>query len=149
MVDAGVLLHHPDIPKFNSASTTTQSHIWGRSFNLPYQQTWDRPIYNHGTHVMGIMTAINNNNIGIHGVLGNAYTSSSNMCFVIARVFDDFGNGQFDSYILNAVEWCADQNARIINLSLGSPTSNTEYAKQVYDQIVAKFGFRDSEDWLF
>ena len=132
MVDAGVLLNHPDLPNFASS---TNSHIWGRSFNLPYQQTWDRPVYNHGTHVMGILTAMANNNIGIQGVLGNAYTE--NMCFVIARVFDDFGNGQLDSYILNAVEWCADQNVRIINLSLGSPTSNTSYAKEVYDQIAA------------
>ena len=136
MVDAGVLIDHPDIPKFTNAGTA-QSHIWGKSFNLPFQQTWDRPIYNHGTHVMGIMTALNNNNIGIHGVVGSGYTNSNNMCFVIARVFDDYGSGQFDSYILNAVEWCADQNVRIINLSLGSPTSNTEYAQQVYDQIVA------------
>lgn len=72
-----------------------------------------------------------NNGIGIQGVVQD----SSNICLLVARVFGDDGSGQNDSVVLEAVEWCADNGANIINLSLGSPHSGTPAAKQVYDQI--------------
>lgn len=73
-----------------------------------------------------------NNGIGIQGVVGDA----SNMCLLVARVFGDDGSGQNDSVVLEAVEWCADRGANIINLSLGSPHSGTPAAKAVYDRIL-------------
>jgi serine protease len=130
IVDSGVLLRHPDLP-WKPGMTT----VWGRPFNVPYGQMWDQPIYNHGTHVAGIMAAISHNQIGIQGVLGD---HTANICLAVARVFDDFGNGQLDSELLKGVEWCADQDAKVINLSFGSPSGGTEYARQVYDQIEAE-----------
>lgn len=80
------------------------------------------------------MVATPNNDIGIKGVMGDA----SNICMLVARVFDDNGSGQLDSILLDAVEWCADNGARVINLSLGSDSSGSAYAKSVYDQIAAE-----------
>jgi subtilisin family serine protease len=99
---------------------------------LPSGQTWNFPLYPHGTHVAGILMAQVNNNIGIAGVV----SEPSDICLHVARIFDDQGTGQLDSVVLDAVEWCADQGAQVINLSLGSPTSGTAYAKIVYDRIV-------------
>jgi subtilisin family serine protease len=75
------------------------------------------------------------NNIGIQGVLG---FNLPNMCLYVARIFNDAGEGQRDSVVLSAAEWCADQGARVINMSLGSPGSGDPYAEQVYDNIRAE-----------
>jgi subtilisin family serine protease len=75
------------------------------------------------------------NNIGIQGVLG---FNVPNMCLYVARIFNDVGEGQRDSVVLSAAEWCADQGARVINMSLGSPGSGDPYAEQIYDNIRAE-----------
>jgi serine protease len=43
----------------------------------------------------------------------------------IARVFNNAGDGQFESEISKAVEWCATNGVRVINMSLGGPDPDT------------------------
>lgn len=83
MVNARVLLHRPLIPKFDSA-VTQESYQDDRSITMsPSQQRWDRPKYNDewdmcdGGYDRDHDDAMKNNNIGIHGVFGITYTSSS------------------------------------------------------------------------
>jgi serine protease len=69
--------------------------------------------------------------MGITGVIDDA----TNICLSIARIFPDSGQGQRDSVVLDAVDWCSLQNARIINLSLGSRASGTPAAERLYNQL--------------
>lgn len=70
----------------------------------------------HGTHVGGIAAAVTDNNTGVTGV------SQSELIF--GRALDSDGSG-FTADVADAIRWAADQNADIINLSLGSPSAST------------------------
>jgi len=61
---------------------------------------------------MGIIGALQNQ----RGVVG--MIPDGNVCFLIARVFDEKGGALF-STIMKAVQWAADEGASVINLSLG------------------------------
>ena len=60
--------------------------------------------------------------------------SDGQLCFIIARVFDDDGDGANWSDILEAVKWTYQKGAKIINMSLGG-SSYSETASQVYKNI--------------
>lgn len=76
----------------------------------------------HGTWVAGIALATTNNSRGIAGV--------SQAGFHAAKVLDDQGQGR-TSWVADGIAWCADQGARIINLSLGAPTGSSTLADAV------------------
>jgi subtilisin family serine protease len=64
----------------------------------------------HGTHVAGT--------ISTRGV--NAASVAPDMnAFLIAKVFNSDGTGGSTTNILNAVAWCTDAGADVINMSLG------------------------------
>lgn len=67
--------------------------------------------YGHGTHVAGIAAAITNNG---KGIAGTGYSSG----LMNVKVLGDRGSG-FYSWIAQGIIWAADNNARVINLSLG------------------------------
>jgi subtilisin family serine protease len=70
----------------------------------------------HGTHVAGIVAAATNNSRGIAGVAWNAQLLS-------VKVLDEHGIGPMSS-IASGIIWAADHGAEIINLSLGSESTN-------------------------
>jgi serine protease len=47
--------------------------------------------------------------------------SNQGICLLVARVFADFEMTQSESVIYQGIEWCAENGARVINLSLGGP----------------------------
>lgn len=67
--------------------------------------------HGHGTHVAGIIAAVTNNNTGVAGV--SWYSK-----ILAVRVLDNLGNG-WTSDVIKGIRYAADQNARVINLSLG------------------------------
>ncbi|WP_254862806.1 S8 family serine peptidase [Halovivax gelatinilyticus] len=69
-----------------------------------------QPSENHGTHVAGIAAATTNNGIGTSGI--------SNAQILSARALDESGGGSLQD-IADAIQWSADQNADVINMSLG------------------------------
>jgi len=74
--------------------------------------------YGHGTHVSGIAAAVGNNGIGVAGTNWQAK-------IMPIKVLDSSGEGT-DSTISRGVGWAVDHGARVLNLSLGSPSySNT------------------------
>jgi len=76
--------------------------------------------FGHGTHVAGIIAAVQNNAEGIAGVAYNAKV-------VAVKALDAQGFGT-DWDISQAVRYCADRtDVNIINMSLGGPSSNLLY----------------------
>lgn len=73
--------------------------------------------HSHGTLVSGVIAANRNNKIGIAGL---AYDSK----VITARAFDVFGNGETDD-IARAIVYCADNGAKVINLSFGEATPSS------------------------
>ncbi len=70
----------------------------------------------HGTHVAGIIAATRDNNVGLAGW--------SLVQLLAVRVLNDSGSGTTD-VVASGVRWAADHGARIINMSLTSPSSST------------------------
>lgn len=125
VVDSGLLVGHTDIP-FN----LTANNIVGEEFGI--DSPWYRPsaASSHGTHVTGTILARGNNGVGVVGVVPNP----QGICLLIARSFDE-RNDQDASLITQAVEWCAEKGARIINLSLGTEDPLSFSDIQVYEQL--------------
>jgi thermitase len=67
---------------------------------------------NHGTHVAGIAAAVTNNALGVAGVGHDAVLMNG-------KVLGDDGSGS-ESQVINGLIWAANNNAHVINLSLGS-----------------------------
>jgi subtilisin family serine protease len=68
----------------------------------------------HGTHVAGIVAARGNNGIGVSGVAWRA-------SLIPVRVLDNMNVGTC-SQIADGMAYAVQQGARVVNLSLGSPT---------------------------
>jgi thermitase len=65
----------------------------------------------HGTHVAGSSAAISNNSKGVAG-------TCQDCTLMNGKVLNDSGNGAY-SWIANGIIWAADNNAKVINMSLG------------------------------
>lgn len=79
--------------------------------------------HGHGTVVAGIAAASTNNGQGIAGVAWQAK-------IMALRVLNQEGEGWADDVAL-AIRYAADQGAKVINLSLGTPTDWTEMRNAV------------------
>ncbi len=96
----------------------------------------------HGTHVAGIAGAVTDNGTGVTGV------SQSELIF--GRALGADGSG-FGSDVADAIKWAANQNADIINLSLGSPSASTvernavQYAHNEGSLLIAAAGNDDND----
>ncbi|MFP4082922.1 MAG: S8 family peptidase [Candidatus Aminicenantes bacterium] len=101
VIDTGVDLEHPDIKNKVLSS--------GRDFaNDDYEAVDDN---GHGTLVAGIAAAETNNHEGTAGVAWN--------CKILPiKAMDEEGSG-FYSWIIEGIIWAADNDADVINLSLG------------------------------
>jgi serine protease len=127
VVDTGIWLTHEDLGGGVNV-------IAGRSW---VGEDWAADRQGHGTHVAGTVAAMNND-VGVVGVSPGAAD------LIIADVFNDNGDGQASSVILAAANWCAEQGAHIISMSLGGPLGGLEDGYQaLYDQgilVVAAAG---------
>ena len=79
----------------------------------------------------GTIFAIGGNDIGVVGIIPN----NADICFNVARVFDDNGSITSTSNIDLAVEWCVDKGSRVINLSLGTIYASANSAA-IYQKVV-------------
>jgi serine protease len=113
VVDTGVAASHPDL------TGRVRTDLGATCLNLtpcvPGPATDD---YGHGTHVAGIAGAATDNGIGVAGV---AFSSP----IIPVKVLDSTGSG-YDSDVANGMLWAAQHGARVINLSLGGPYSQTD-----------------------
>jgi thermitase len=103
IVDTGIDSQHPDLQGKIVGGTS----FVGRSV---------KDQNGHGTHVAGIAAAVTNNNTGIAGLCPR--------CSIMpVRALDANGSG-FLSDVAAGIVYAADNGARIINLSLGGPSSS-------------------------
>jgi len=121
IIDTGVDLEHPDLVNKIVSS--------GRDFvNDDLDATDDN---SHGTFVAGIAAAETNNNEGVAGVAWN--------CKILPiKCIDDEGSG-FYSWIIEGIYWAVDNNASVINLSIGGPEMDPgleEALKYAFDNNV-------------
>jgi thermitase len=105
ILDTGVDLDHPDL------ADKIISNI-----NFSNSATVD-DVYGHGTHVAGIAAAMTDNAIGVAGL---GYIST----IMNVKVLSDVGAGAY-SWIASGVIWAADNGAKIINMSLGGPSTSS------------------------
>ena len=99
VLDCGIHASHPDLlgkvtleQNFSSSATTDD-------------------LCNHGTHVAGTIGAVTNNGVGVAAVAPRA-------SLLDGKVLGDSGTGCL-SDLDTAIQWAADNGARVINMSLG------------------------------
>lgn len=111
VVDTGVQADHPDLSGvvIAAGANGSKSFLNSTSSN-PYSITPQR----HGTHVAGVIAAINNNGKGVCGIAGGKNGSGGVRildCQAIATEDGDGGNTN------SAIVWAADHGAVILNNS--------------------------------
>lgn len=115
VIDSGLFMKHNDLDYWNKDDPM----VVGAEFNVGSAK-WHRPLAPawHGTHIAGIVCADSGNGMGARGLIPDC---RSKIRLMVARVFDNshFATAKM-SDVDHAVEWCADNGADIINLSLAS-----------------------------
>lgn len=107
IVDTGVDLQHEDLAGQVAASTNCIG-----SNGDPALCTGNGQDDNgHGTHVAGIIAALEGNGKGIAGVAPKAH-------LLVAKALDASGSGA-DLDVEAGIKWVVDHGAKVINLSLG------------------------------
>lgn len=122
VVDTGYDLGHEDLPTDGVAGWNDPSG----QFDL-----WDEDGNGHGTHCAGTIGAIGNNDIGVTSV--NPYPDR--FTFFIGKGLSNSGSGS-NANVLNAVEKCVENGAKVISMSLGCDGTNcySNAANAVYEQ---------------
>lgn len=90
-------------------------NFFGESFGIG--EEWHESEDDHGIHIAGTILATAYNDAGVRGILPDA--KGSNYCLMVARVFGSVRSTS-TSITDEAVEWCVDKGAKVINLSLGT-----------------------------
>ncbi len=106
VVDTGVEANHPDL---------RGRVLPGRDFIEPGTSANDEN--GHGTHVSGIIAATVNNRILVAGLAPNAQ-------ILPVRVLDAEGSGD-SAGVAQGIIWAAQRGANVINLSLGTTSSDS------------------------
>ena len=121
IIDSGYDRSHEDL---NNNGVVTGEYDSGTGW-------WHSDENGHGTHVAGTIAAVNNNGVGVVGVIPNRQLKLH-----IVKVFGADG-WAYSSELADAANRCADAGANIISMSLSGPEpSDTEQA--VFDALAAK-----------
>ena len=121
IIDSGYDRNHEDL---NNNGTVTGEYDSGTGM-------WNTDENSHGTHVAGTIAAVNNNGVGVVGVIPNRQLKLH-----IVKVFGAAG-WAYSSELADAANKCADAGSNIISMSLSGPApSATEQA--AFDALAAK-----------
>jgi thermitase len=102
VVDSGMDMNHPDL----GTKVVAQK-------NYVADGAGTRDLYDHGTHVAGIVAALTNNGMGVAG--------GCPACrLLIARVLNDKGDTTA-TRLVDGIDWSVENEADVINLSLAGP----------------------------
>eukprot|EP00980_Cylindrotheca_fusiformis_P008951 scaffold1910_cov87-Cylindrotheca_fusiformis.AAC.1 len=136
VMDTGLDQDHEDFIRSNLSGYT------GREAFTP----WNQDREGHGTHVSGTIAAADND----EGVVGVAPLAEIYM----VRVFDNEGKF-YGSDVVAAAEACRDAGAKIISMSLGGPSYDSD-EKRAFDDLfdegilaIAAAGNDGTDDYSF
>ena len=119
IIDGGIQINHPDLA----------ANMWpGIGYNFVTNSSTIQA-HNHGTHVAGTVSGVNNNGVGISGVAGGS-GSGDGVRLMSCQVFTSTSSGGFDV----APVYAADNGASISQNSWGY-TSAGVYNTPVLDAI--------------
>lgn len=118
VLDTGIDLNHPDLIE-NIKKTVDFS---GSRYGV-------EDLNGHGTHVAGIIGAVDNN-IGMIGV-------APEVDLYIAKVLGDNGSGGYDG-IMKGIKWAIDHKVDIISMSLGISSRPPERLHQLIKEADSK-----------
>ncbi|NLI13368.1 MAG: S8 family peptidase [Peptococcaceae bacterium] len=124
VIDTGIDTGHPDLKIYGGINTINKEKSY-------------KDDNGHGTHVAGIIAALNNR-VGVIGVAHDA------MLYAV-KVLGADGSGNL-SDIIEGLEWCINNNIQVVNMSLGTDEAEDlfhEAIKHVYNAgifIVAAAG---------
>lgn len=128
VIDSGVDLEHPDLA----------GRIAPGGWDFIGNDGLPDDVQGHGTFIAGIVAAQTNNNLLMAGTAPGAR-------ILPVRVLNDTGNGN-TFVVAQGVRWAVDAGAKVINMSLGGPISDSEltaalqYAQSKDVVIVAASG---------
>lgn len=133
VLDTGIRIGHEDLnpAKVNCTSADKQAEVdkWELGIELGPDDNYD----GHGTHVNGIIAAQEHNGLGGAGIAPDVELISCNVFSVFGAYTDD---------IIEGINWAVENDADIINMSLGSIVYNGLFAEAVanaYEDGVAVF----------
>jgi subtilisin family serine protease len=116
VVDTGVDSTAPDLQGRITA---------GQSFLNGVQGTNTQDQNGHGTHVSGIIAAVQNNGVGVSGVAPGASVEP-------LRVLDSTGHGTFDD-VAGAFAYAGQNGIKIVNASLGGDSTSQTLETAIED----------------
>lgn len=126
VLDGGVQLNHPDL-----AAVCIPAGPEGSKCFITGYESYVIPADDHGTHVAGVIAAINNNGIGINGIAGGNDGRGGVRILSCAFMMDDpYGRNRTiagDPY--EAMVWAADHGAVISQNSWGYVYNSEAQAK--------------------
>ena len=139
IVDEGVMYTHEDLAAnmwINRAELTGKANhdddgngykddIYGYNFSyMTGNITWDKTDYKsgdydtgHGSHVAGIVSAVNNNGIGISSIAGGS-GKSDGVRLMSIQIFSG-ASGSTTRNVARAIQYAADNGAHILQCSWG------------------------------
>ena len=112
ILDTGIDIGHPDLSVNIDGGT-----------NIINPRKSYKDDNGHGTHVAGIVAAVDNE-IGVIGVAKEAKLYG-------VKVLDRKGRGWL-SDVVAGLEWCVDNHMQVVNMSLGTPYDIETFADAVY-----------------
>jgi subtilisin family serine protease len=140
VVDGGIQYDHPDLAA-NMWTAEDGSH----GYNFITRSKTITP-ENHGTHVAGTISAVNNNGVGVCGIAGGDGSANSGVKLMSCQIFDS-GNGNGDAEA--AIKWGAD-NGAVISQNSWSYGADVPYyyfpesLKDVIEYFIAYAGMDDN-----
>ena len=155
VLDEGIFIEHPELAEniwinddeiARSENDNDNNGYCGdiNGYNFVYDSgviTWNNAMDSgHGTHVAGVISAVNNNGQGISSIAGGDGTKGSGVKIMVCQIF----SGNTASSLLatvRAIKYAADNGAVVLQCSWGyvSPKAN------IYDW--GESGFADEEEW--
>lgn len=155
VLDEGIFVEHPDL-KANiwvNEDEIARSHddndgngyegdVNGYNFVKQMGQiTWnDYADSGHGSHVAGVIAAVNNNNIGISSIAGGNGKADSGVKVMACQIFSGY-TGSSVLEVARAMKYAADNGAVVLQCSWGYVSG----AANTYDW--GEQGFHTQEEW--
>ena len=156
VLDEGIFVEHPDLlpniwvnegeslySDVDADGNGYKGDVYGYNFVHQSGKIVSNNVYDsgHGTHVAGVIAAVNNNGIGISSIAGGDGSADSGVKIMVCQIF----SGNVATSILStvrAIKYAADNGAVVLQCSWGyvSPCAN------IYDWGAG--GFASKEEWI-